>query len=84
MQAESNSKPRVGVEDQRQRELRHLVAVYSIRVRELSEAAAALGGHVAAGSGYQGTVMEIKRLSALCEEAGRDLLDVIEGEDDGQ
>ena len=60
------------------REINRLVATYSIRVREFSEAVAILGQHVVAGSQFHEALTEIERLRALYEKAEDDFLGAID------
>ena len=60
------------------RELKQLAETYAIRARELSDAVAALGLHVAAGKRFDRDITEIQRLRLLAEEAHQDLLGVLD------
>lgn len=58
--------------------LKRLVEIYAIRSRELSEALSVLGGHLAAQRPIDNTLMEIRRINILVEEAHLALLGLIE------
>lgn len=57
----------------RQQELKQLVEVYAVRTRQLSDAIAVLGGHVAAGSHIGEVMREIKRVRDLADQAATEL-----------
>jgi hypothetical protein len=64
--------------DTRHKELMRLVEVYALRTRELSEAVALLGGHVTAERQIHESLVEIKRIRVLLDQAGVDLLAFVE------
>jgi len=57
----------------RRQELKQLVEIYAVRTRQLSDAIAVLGGHLAAGSQIGEIITEITKLHSLVEAAGTDL-----------
>jgi hypothetical protein len=57
---------------QRQR-LKELIEIYALRARLLSEGIAVLGGHVTAQRPINETIVELKNMSLLVEQAGADL-----------
>ena len=59
-------------------ELVSLAATCAIRVRELSDAVATLGRQIAAQREIEETIIEVKRLRTLAQQASEDLLDALE------
>jgi len=64
--------------DPRHKELLRLVEVYALRTRELSEAVAVLGGHITAERQIHESIVEIKRIRVLLDQASGDLLAFLE------
>jgi hypothetical protein len=63
--------------DQRQKALRRLAELFAIRARELSEAVAGLGTQIAVGNSLDDAIVEINRVSTLCEAAASDFFDLM-------
>ena len=59
-------------------ELASLAATCAIRVRELSDAVATLGREIAARREIEETIIEVKRLRTLAQQASEDLLGALE------
>ena len=59
-------------------ELKQLVEIYAVRTRQLSEAVSVLGGHITAGRQIDETIIEVKKLTRLVEEAGLNLFALVE------
>ena len=64
--------------DTRHKELMRRVEVFALRTRELAEAVAVLGGHITAERHIEESVVEIKRIRALLDQAGLDLFAFVE------
>ena len=56
----------------------NLVETYAIRTRELSDAVATLGRRIAAGEQIGESIIKVKRLRALADQASEHLLGVVE------
>ena len=59
-------------------ELKQLGETYAICERELSDAVATLGLRIAAGEDFHETILEVKRLRVLAQQASDELLAAIE------
>jgi hypothetical protein len=57
----------------RRQRLKELVEIYALRTRRLSEEIALLDGHLSAQRRIEESMIEVKKLSRLVEEAGADL-----------
>ena len=57
----------------RRQRLKELIAIYALRTRRLSEEIAVLDGHLSAQRRIEESMIEVKKLSRLVEEAGADL-----------
>jgi hypothetical protein len=57
----------------RRQRLKELVEIYALRTRRLSEEIAVLDGHLSAQRRIEESMIEVKKLSRLVEEAGADL-----------
>ena len=77
MSPQPDRPPKLDSNDSRRQDLKHLVEIYALRSRQLSEAVATLGWYVTAGRPFEGTMMEIERCRLLCQEAGADLFDFL-------
>lgn len=78
MPIQPGSTPKTDPDDNRRRELKRLVETYALRTRELSEAAAVLGAQIHSEKKFQETMMEIRRLRVLIEQAGAELVSFVE------
>jgi hypothetical protein len=53
--------------------LKERTEIYALRTRRLSEEIAVLDGHLSAQRGIEESMIEVKKLRRLVEEAGADL-----------
>ena len=57
----------------RRQRLKQLIEIYALRTRRLSEAIAVLAGDFSAERRIEESIIEVKNLSRLVEQAGADL-----------